>query len=97
MLDAALYSPAKKCNLCLNQKGFYGDENIDGLWPGEALCLFWDWSQTLALALRLDASSVMQIELMFYSASTDERINVITRAGDDEDDAGKQSGEQRGV
>lgn len=46
--------------------------------------------QALTLARRLNASSVMQIDLMFYSASTDERINLITGAGDSEDDVGKQ-------
>ena len=83
LLDAILYSAAKVCNLDLNQKGFYGDEDIEGLWPLEALCMLWDRMQTLlsALALRLNASSVMQIDLMFYSASSDERINLITEAG----------------
>lgn len=31
LLDAVLYSAAKVCNLDLNQKGFYGDEDIGGL------------------------------------------------------------------
>lgn len=37
-----------------------------------------------------DASSVMQIDLMFYSASSDERIHLITETGDTEDDVRKQ-------
>lgn len=31
LLDVILYSSAKVCNLNLNQKGFYGDEDIEGL------------------------------------------------------------------
>lgn len=42
-----------------------------------------------ALAMKLSASSVMQIDLMFYSALSDERMNLITGAGDREDDVGK--------
>lgn len=49
-----------------------------------------------ALAMRLNASSVMQIDLMFYSVSSDERINLITGAGDRKDDAGKQICERKG-
>lgn len=45
--------------------------------------------------MRLDASSVMQIDLMFYSVSSDDRINLITGAGDREDDAGKQICERK--
>lgn len=48
-----------------------------------------------ALAMRLNASSVMQIDLMFYSAPSDERINLITGAGDREDDVGKQICERK--
>lgn len=43
-----------------------------------------------ALAPRLNASLVMQIGLMFYSAPSDERINLITEAGDSEDNVGIQ-------
>lgn len=85
-----MYSPAKVCNLYLNRKGFYGDENIEVFWPREALCIPSHNIQTLAAALSLRASSVMQIDLMFYSAVTDERINLITGAGDSEGDVGKQ-------
>lgn len=39
-----------------------------------------------ALAMSLNASSVMHIDLMFYSTWSDERINLITEAGEREDD-----------
>lgn len=37
----------------------------------------------------------MQIHLMFYSSSSDERIDLITGAGDGEDDVGEQICERR--
>ena len=46
--------------------------------------------QTLCfLYLLLYASSVMQVYIMFNSASSDERIHVITETGDAEDDVRK--------
>lgn len=46
LLGAILYSAAKVCNLNLNQKGFYGDEDMESLWLRETLCLFVDLMQT---------------------------------------------------
>lgn len=43
-----------------------------------------------ALAMSLNASSVMHIDLMFYSTWSDERINLITAAGEREDDVERQ-------
>ena len=47
------------CNLYLNQKGFYGDEDIEGFWPRAVLRLLWDRIQTLSFLHLLSASSVM--------------------------------------